>query len=99
MARRRRPGPRPKPEADRLTRVVALRVTRAEAEGFASVARGEHLSLAAWARRRLLSSFEWESRAQEAESRHAALERSVRSLGDAVAALEREVRSLKGDTR
>lgn len=99
MARRRRPGPRPKPETERLTRVVALRVTRVEAEGFETVARGEHLSLAAWARRRLLASFEWESRANEAESRHAVLERSVHALGEAVDALQREVRSLKGGNR
>lgn len=99
MARRRRPGPRPKPEAERLTRVVALRVTRSEAEGFETVARREHLSLAAWARRRLLLSFEWESRTEDAESRQAALERTVETLGEAVDALREEVRSLKGANR
>lgn len=95
MARRNRPGPRPKPDTERLTRVVALRVTRAEAEGFESVARREYLSLAAWARRRLLASFEMEERARRAETRQAALERTVRELGEAVDSLRREVGAMR----
>jgi hypothetical protein len=99
MTRRRRPGPRPKPETERLTRVVALRVTRAEADGFASVARGEHLSVAAWARRRLLQSFEWEIRAEAAETRQAELETKVRALSEAVESLRRDVGALTGGKR
>lgn len=99
MRRRERPGPRPKPETERLTRVVALRVTRAEAEGFGSVARREHLSLAAWARRRLLQSFEWEDRAQAAETKQAALETKVRALSEAVESLRRDVGALAGGKR
>jgi len=99
MNRRRRPGPRPKPETERLKRVVALRVTGVEAEGFASVARREHLSLAAWARRRLLQSFEWENRAQAAETKQAMLETEVRALSEAVEALRRDVGALTGGKR
>lgn len=58
MIRRRKPGPKPKRPADRLTRVIGLRVTNQEYRRLVVLAKKERIPLGAWARARLLRAVE-----------------------------------------
>lgn len=58
MIKRGKPGPKPKRAADRLIRVIGLRVTNQEYRHLALLARKERISLGAWARARLLKAVE-----------------------------------------
>ena len=55
-----KPGPKPMPPGKRRSQVIGVRVTPAEYRKFERMAGAEHLSLAAWGRRKILAAIEYE---------------------------------------
>ena len=79
---RKRPGPKRKPAAKRLSRVIGVRVTEEEYQRLARLAENEHVPVAAWARARLLRSVEdgasLENSHKQFESRQRKQEKTLR---------------------
>lgn len=68
MKKSARRGQRQKPQSERMSRVIGLRVTEAEYLRLQELAKNEHLPLAAWVRGRLLRCLE-EDAGQEARQK------------------------------